>query len=222
MSTVLFIASCSIWLLTACDPVSETNISNPDSSTINNLDTVNAEYEALIPKEHFGFDVYTWEKKGYNNSLYTYYDFDRGVELVISVSFSKSGKKSYSSISSVNWTNKKSLSNPKHPANDTGWDYLSKELSWRIDDPAMLMKEITPKGKPIESVDEENIENDEQNITSSESVSDDSLPEGMVWVPTSGGTKYHSRSSCGNIQSPIQVSLEQAENNGYTACKRCY
>lgn len=44
----------------------------------------------------------------------------------------------------------------------------------------------------------------------------------LVWVPTNGGTKYHSKSSCSNMKDPIQISEETAINNGYTACKRCH
>lgn len=44
----------------------------------------------------------------------------------------------------------------------------------------------------------------------------------LVWVPTMGGTKYHSRSSCSGMKNPIQVSIETAKANGYTACKRCH
>ena len=44
----------------------------------------------------------------------------------------------------------------------------------------------------------------------------------LVWVPTKGGTKYHSHSGCSNMKDPIQVSIETAKNNGYTACKKCY
>ena len=44
----------------------------------------------------------------------------------------------------------------------------------------------------------------------------------LVWVPVNGGTKYHTRSSCSNMNDPMQVSLETALANGYTACKRCH
>lgn len=43
-----------------------------------------------------------------------------------------------------------------------------------------------------------------------------------VWVPTNGGTKYHSKSTCSNMKDPIQVSLKTAEQNGYTPCARCH
>lgn len=44
----------------------------------------------------------------------------------------------------------------------------------------------------------------------------------MVWVPTKGGTKYHSKSSCSNMKNPKQVTVSQAKSQGFTACKRCY
>lgn len=44
----------------------------------------------------------------------------------------------------------------------------------------------------------------------------------LVWVPTNGGTKYHSKAGCSNMEDPMQVSLETAKANGYEACKRCH
>ena len=44
----------------------------------------------------------------------------------------------------------------------------------------------------------------------------------MVWIPTNGGTKYHSKSSCSNMKNPTQVSLDEAEDLGYTACQKCF
>ena len=46
--------------------------------------------------------------------------------------------------------------------------------------------------------------------------------EATVWIPTNGGTKYHSNSSCSNMKNPQQVTLSQALAAGYTACKKCY
>lgn len=46
--------------------------------------------------------------------------------------------------------------------------------------------------------------------------------ETMVWIPTNGGTKYHSKSSCSNMDNPQQVTLSEAQAKGFTACKRCY
>ena len=44
----------------------------------------------------------------------------------------------------------------------------------------------------------------------------------LVWVPTKGGKKYHSRSGCSNMEGPMQVTVEHAVGLGYTACKRCH
>ena len=46
--------------------------------------------------------------------------------------------------------------------------------------------------------------------------------EEMVWIPTHGGTKYHSRSSCSNMDNPSHVPISQAIARGFTPCKRCY
>lgn len=43
----------------------------------------------------------------------------------------------------------------------------------------------------------------------------------MVWIPNSG-TKYHNDSSCSNMNSPREVPREEAEQMGYTPCKKCY
>jgi len=54
-------------------------------------------------------------------------------------------------------------------------------------------------------------------------VPDEEESEGdLVWVPTNGGTKYHSSAGCSKMKDPKQVSKETAEENGYTPCKRCY
>ena len=44
----------------------------------------------------------------------------------------------------------------------------------------------------------------------------------LVWVPVNGGTKYHRSSTCSSMKEPMQVTVETAEKNGYTPCKRCY
>ncbi len=46
--------------------------------------------------------------------------------------------------------------------------------------------------------------------------------EVMVWIPTNGGTKYHSRSGCSKMVNPAQVTLSHAQSLGFTACGRCY
>lgn len=44
----------------------------------------------------------------------------------------------------------------------------------------------------------------------------------VVWIPTHGGTKYHSSPSCSNMIDPIAVDLTEALQQGFDACKRCY
>ena len=43
----------------------------------------------------------------------------------------------------------------------------------------------------------------------------------MVWIPKSG-SKYHSRSGCSNMKNPSQVTKQEAENQGYEPCKKCW
>ncbi len=44
----------------------------------------------------------------------------------------------------------------------------------------------------------------------------------LVWIPTNGGTRYHSHSGCSGMIDPIQVSVETAIANGFTPCGRCW
>lgn len=44
----------------------------------------------------------------------------------------------------------------------------------------------------------------------------------MVWIPTNGGTKYHTYAGCSNMKNPIQVTLSEATAQGFTPCKRCH
>ena len=46
--------------------------------------------------------------------------------------------------------------------------------------------------------------------------------ENMVWIPTKGGKKYHSSETCSNMSNPREVTLSEAEENGFTACKHCH
>ena len=44
----------------------------------------------------------------------------------------------------------------------------------------------------------------------------------LVWIPKSGGSKYHERSTCSGMVEPQQVTMTEAINQGYTHCKKCY
>ena len=43
----------------------------------------------------------------------------------------------------------------------------------------------------------------------------------MVWIPNSG-SKYHSHSGCSNMKNPRQVTKQEAINQGFDACKKCW
>ena len=50
------------------------------------------------------------------------------------------------------------------------------------------------------------------------------LPEqevSEVWVPTDGGKKRHSKSTCSNMEDPRKMSSINAQKLGIEACKRC-
>lgn len=46
--------------------------------------------------------------------------------------------------------------------------------------------------------------------------------EAMVWIPTKGGKKYHSSSTCSGMEEPDHVTLTKAKELGFTACKKCH
>ncbi len=43
-----------------------------------------------------------------------------------------------------------------------------------------------------------------------------------VWIPTHGGTKYHSSPDCSNMDGPRQVTVEEALSLGFTPCSKCH
>lgn len=44
----------------------------------------------------------------------------------------------------------------------------------------------------------------------------------MVWIPTNGGIRYHTRSYCSNMKAPEYVSIDTAIEKGFTPCGNCY
>lgn len=44
-----------------------------------------------------------------------------------------------------------------------------------------------------------------------------------VYIASSGnGTKYHSNPNCSNMKNPTAISITEARNRGFDACKKCY
>lgn len=46
--------------------------------------------------------------------------------------------------------------------------------------------------------------------------------ETIVWIPTKGGTKYHTYAGCSNMDNPKEVTEEEAIALGFTPCKKCH
>lgn len=108
---------------------------------------------------------------------------------------------------------------------DNGWYRISYNGADAFVNSSYLMQEKKvvqepPKTTPSPSVD--------GNSSSSSAGGSVTVPKkedtqgNLVWVPTKGGKKYHSKSSCSSMDNPMQVTIEHAEANGYTPCKRCY
>ncbi|MGN0763921.1 MAG: peptidoglycan-binding protein, partial [Aristaeellaceae bacterium] len=52
--------------------------------------------------------------------------------------------------------------------------------------------------------------------------SDQAVRQHWVWIPTNGGEKYHSKSSCSGMENPKRVTYREAIEQGYDACGKCY
>lgn len=87
-------------------------------------------------------------------------------------------------------------------------------------------KEVAPSNQETSS--QQNQSNDSQSQTeqtqpSNQETDDSSETQGQtVWIPTNGGKKYHSKSTCSNMKNPAQVTRDEAISRGFDACKKCY
>lgn len=52
--------------------------------------------------------------------------------------------------------------------------------------------------------------------------SETAAPQQTVWVSRYFGMRYHSTPDCSRVIDPVQISLEEAEQEGYSRCSRCY
>lgn len=77
-------------------------------------------------------------------------------------------------------------------------------------------------GKPVVNIQAGEIEYGGKRSKTLDLVSAGPATGLYVWIPTNGGTKYHSKSTCSGMKDPIRVDLSVAKANGYTACKKCY
>lgn len=94
-------------------------------------------------------------------------------------------------------------------------------------EPEPAAEELLPEEPPAEPAAEAAGESASDHAGHSQSSAGVSVPapeqgENLVWIPTNGGTKYHTSAKCCNMKNPIQVTLETALANGFTPCKRCH
>lgn len=63
----------------------------------------------------------------------------------------------------------------------------------------------------------------EDDFISSQAESSSAAQSDIVYVAGSGnGSRYHSTPDCSRMKDPIALSREEAEEQGYTPCQRCY
>lgn len=88
-----------------------------------------------------------------------------------------------------------------------------------------------PTRVPVTSLDNTETEStaaptqpaEEIDSASSREASASAAQSDTVYVAGSGkGSRYHSTPDCSQMKDPIALSLQEAEAQGYTPCKRCY
>lgn len=75
---------------------------------------------------------------------------------------------------------------------------------------------------PLASAGSVQTANAKSSTAAVQTISTSKKTEEMVWIPTHGGKKYHSKSTCSNMKDPEKVTLSKAKEKGFTACKKCY
>lgn len=82
------------------------------------------------------------------------------------------------------------------------------------------VKTVTTKAKKTSNKNNSS-SGSSSNSSNGSSSSGASVGDGYVWIPQTG-KKYHSHPSCSNMNGPSKVTVERAEQLGFTPCKRCY
>ena len=75
---------------------------------------------------------------------------------------------------------------------------------------------ITPTNTPSPTFEQE-----ENNTLDVSPTAKPTQEESTVWISQSG-KRYHSNPNCSGMENPSKVTQEEAENMGYTPCKKCY
>lgn len=115
---------------------------------------------------------------------------------------------------------------PRKENSEKKQEEKTKDNEERREEEEKTEEEPTKAPKPTKEPEEKQEEAEKESSSGGKTgvtVPSKSETEGnLVWVPTQGGTKYHTHSGCSNMEGPVQVSIETAKANGFTACKRCH
>jgi uncharacterized protein YgiM (DUF1202 family) len=107
--------------------------------------------------------------------------------------------------------------------NETGWYRIEYNGGEAFVSDSYLVNEKPVQQEPTTQPSDSSNSSDSGSGGSSVTVpSHEDTVGNLVWVPTKGGKKYHSRSGCSNMEGPMQVTVEHATALGYTPCKRCH
>ena len=89
--------------------------------------------------------------------------------------------------------------------------------SWLSSQTATTQKPIATTEKPQTTKQPETTT--QKPVTTQSSNSNQS--QEMVWIPESG-KRYHCKSTCSGMKNPTKVTVQEAKEQGYTPCGRCY
>ena len=88
-------------------------------------------------------------------------------------------------------------------------------------DEAEVSKSNTTKNKTKTAQKQDNATQGQKSGSTVVDKAIDTTTGEMVWIPRTGA-KYHKKSTCSNMKKPSQVPIEEAKDDEYTACKKCY
>ncbi|MDU1601571.1 MAG: ComEC/Rec2 family competence protein [Clostridium sp.] len=66
-----------------------------------------------------------------------------------------------------------------------------------------------------------NSQNETVSSSNNQSVGNKQAESSTVWVSRNGGKVYHNDKTCSGMKNPVEMTLEEAENEGVRACSKC-
>ena len=142
----------------------------------------------------------------------------------------KVSKADYESLKSDYMTLQEEYDSLQSSYNKTASDFKSTQT--RLDNTLSAYEEYQERMLPFDSLTDDELntvasriaqtlEEEQAEEAAKAQAAQMQTQENMVWIPQSGA-KYHSNSSCSNMNNPTQVSISQAQASGYEPCKKCY